>query len=65
MADESQKNESSEEIHELEREECRDAEKLEEMSHGGNRVKMEPQPIIKAAKRKGENDPRSWKLNWV
>ena len=52
MADEFRKNESSEEIHELEREGYRDDEELGEMSQEENPVNMEAQPIIKSVKRK-------------
>ena len=48
-ADEFRKHESSEEIHELEREEYRDAEELAEMSQvEEHHVNMEARPIIKS-----------------
>ena len=55
LAGELQKNESSEEIHELESEGYRDADESESMSQEeGNPVNMESHPIIKAVKRKEE-----------
>ena len=59
LADEFQKNESSDESsdesHELEREECQDATGLEEMRPWGEPANGEARPILKYAKRKEES----------